>query len=56
MPSIALNAFNSLSGITPAVELEGYYLGKSRFTGHDLNNDTTRLPEHDFLVSRHIMI
>ncbi len=49
--SISLNLFNSLSGITPAVELEGYYVGKSTFTGHDINNETASLPEHDFLVS-----
>ena len=49
--AIPLNLFNSVSGITPATELEGYYLGKNSFTGHDLNNDTTRLPEHDFLVT-----
>ena len=47
----SLNLFNSLSGLTPAVELEGYYVGKNTFTGHDLNNDTVRLPEHDFLVT-----
>lgn len=46
--SISLNLFNSLSGITPAVELEGYYVGKSTFTGHDINNETASLPEHDF--------
>jgi opacity protein-like surface antigen len=43
------NVFNSLSAIAPATELEGYYLGKGNFTGHDVNNDTTRLAEHDFL-------
>ena len=37
--------------VTPAVELEGYYLGKAKLQGHDINNDTTRLTEHDFLVS-----
>ena len=45
------NLFNSQWSLTPAVELEGYYLGKSSITGHDINNDTVRLPEHDFLVS-----
>lgn len=49
--AIPFNLFNSLSGITPATELEGYYLGKGTFTGHDINNDTTRLPEHDFLAT-----
>lgn len=37
--------------ITPAIELEGYYMGGAEITGHDISNDTTRLPEHDFLVS-----
>ncbi len=36
--------------IGPAVELEGYYMNRNTFKG-DLINDTTRLPEHDFLVS-----
>lgn len=46
-----LNPLNSQWGITPAIELEGYYLGKSKFTAHDINNDTARLPEHNFAVS-----
>lgn len=37
--------------LTPAIELEGYYMGGAKIEGHDLSNDTTRLPEHDFLVS-----
>lgn len=37
-------------GIAPAVELEGYYIGKTTFTAHDVNNNTARLPEHDFVV------
>lgn len=48
---IFLNSLNNRVNLSPAVELEGYYIGKSSFTGHDLNNDTTRLPEHDFLVT-----
>ncbi|RAP37053.1 hypothetical protein B1207_06415 [Legionella quinlivanii] len=48
---ILSNPFNSNWGLVPAFELEGYYLGKSKFTGHEINNNTTRLPEHDFLVS-----
>jgi opacity protein-like surface antigen len=35
---------------SPAAELEGYYLGKSSFRGHEVNNDTDRLDEHDFVV------
>lgn len=37
--------------VTPSVELEGYYIGGAELEGHDLSNDTTRLPEHDFLVN-----
>ena len=37
--------------LIPAFEAEGYYLGKSNFTGHEINNATTRLPEHDFAVT-----
>ncbi|CDZ76074.1 hypothetical protein BN59_00338 [Legionella massiliensis] len=44
------NLFNSQWNLAPAFELEGYYLGKDSLTGHDINNDTARLPEHDFLV------
>ncbi|WP_298624089.1 hypothetical protein [uncultured Legionella sp.] len=36
--------------VTPAVELEGYYIGGATLEGHEINNDTTRLTEHDFLV------
>lgn len=46
-----INLFNAQSGISPATELEGYYLGKGTFTGHEINNNTARLPEHDFLVT-----
>lgn len=46
-----LSLFNALSGIAAATELEGYYLGKGKFSGHDLNNNTSRLPEHDFFVT-----
>jgi opacity protein-like surface antigen len=49
--NIFLNPLNNQIGLSPAVELEGYYVDKSSFTGHDINNDTTRLPEHDFLVT-----
>lgn len=45
------NPPNSQWGLAPAVEWEGYYLSKSSFTSHDINNDTVRLPEHDFLVT-----
>lgn len=48
---IFLNSFNSQTSVSPAVELEGYYIGKSSFKGHEVNNETFRLPEHDFLVT-----
>lgn len=48
---VTLNLANSLVGITPATELEGYYLGKANYIGHELNNETHRLVEHDFLVT-----
>lgn len=38
-------------GLSPAVELEGYYLSKRTFKAHDVNNNTDRLPEHDFAVN-----
>lgn len=41
----------SVWGVVPAIELEGYYLTKASFTADDINNDTTRLPEHDFVVT-----
>lgn len=40
-PTIVLNLFTPLSGLAPATELEGYYLGKSTLTGHDFNSNTT---------------
>jgi opacity protein-like surface antigen len=48
---IGLNSLNIQGGLSPAAELEGYYVGKSSFRAHDINNETTRLPEHDFLVT-----
>lgn len=37
--------------VVPAIELEGFYLSRSSFNGHEINNDTTRLSEHDFDVT-----
>lgn len=37
--------------LTPAVELEGYYMGGVQVDGHDISNDTLRLDEHDFHVT-----
>lgn len=48
---VSLRPLNLALGLSPAFELEGYYLGKTSFTAHDVNNDTTRLPEHDFVVT-----
>ncbi|MBA2657357.1 MAG: outer membrane beta-barrel protein [Tatlockia sp.] len=48
---VALDYFNSHWALSPAMELEGYYLEKSTFRSHDINNDTLRLTEHDFIVS-----
>lgn len=49
-PELLTRPFNSPWGLVPAVELEGYYLGKGSFSGHEINNITDRLPEHDFYV------
>lgn len=43
--------FHSSWTMTPAFELEGYYLGKGKFVGSDLINGTNLLEEHDFSVS-----
>ena len=48
---ILLASFSNQANVSPAVELEGYYVGKSNFTGHEIDSDTTRLLEHDFLVT-----
>lgn len=48
---VFLDALRLPLGLAPAAELEGYYLGKGSFKGHEINNDVTRLPEHDFLVT-----
>lgn len=48
---ISLKPYNLGLGLSPAFEVEGYYLGKTSFTAHDVNNNTTRLPEHDFVVT-----
>lgn len=46
-------AWNNISvmQLMPAVELEGYYIGGAELKGHDISDNTTRLPEHDFLVT-----
>lgn len=48
---ILANPFSSNWGLAPSFELEGYYLTKSNLIGHEINNNTVRLPEHDFLVT-----
>ncbi|MFJ1269700.1 outer membrane protein [Legionella lytica] len=47
----AINLFNSRIGISPATELEGYYLGKATFTGHAVNYNTLQRLERDFLAT-----
>jgi opacity protein-like surface antigen len=37
--------------LVPAAELEGYYLGNTSYTGHLINDEATRLDEHDFTVT-----
>ena len=46
-----VNHINSNWTYAPATELEGYYLGGASLSGNELNNDTTRLNEHDFFVT-----
>jgi opacity protein-like surface antigen len=46
---ICLNSCSQWT-ITPAAELEGYFMNKRSFDG-DYKNNTDRLPEHDFAVS-----
>ena len=50
-PSRALHHMSSNWSLSPAVELEGYYIGGTTIKANDLNNDTTRLVEHDFNAS-----
>lgn len=44
----SMNHLSSNFSVTPAAELEGYYIGGATVTGDEINNNTTRLPEHDF--------
>lgn len=45
-------SFYTGQNFTPAIELEGFYLGKSSFKGDDLiNSQVARLAEHDFRVT-----
>lgn len=48
-PGVLLNTTSDWA-IAPAVEVEGFYMGKSSFSG-SLSNDTTRLDEHNFDVT-----
>ncbi len=46
--------FKALSpnwSLSPAAELEGYYLGGATLVGNDIDNQTTRLERHDFQVT-----
>ncbi|MCS5707914.1 outer membrane beta-barrel protein [Candidatus Berkiella cookevillensis] len=47
---IPLNA-SSQWALGVAAELEGYFMNKRSFSGTLVNNNTVRLPEHDFMVS-----
>jgi hypothetical protein len=44
-----LNNINAKFTLTPATELEGYYIGGIKVRGDDINSETARLDEHDFL-------
>ncbi len=46
-----LNNIGRYFPVTPAAELEGYYIGGANIEGHEIGNDTTRLSEHDFFVN-----
>lgn len=46
-----LNNAGKYLPVTVAAELEGYYMGGIHFEGHEINNETVRLPEHDFLIN-----
>lgn len=45
------NAVGARLPLTPAVELEGYCIGRTALHARDLSNQTERLPEHDFFVT-----
>ncbi|MGQ3891298.1 hypothetical protein [Legionella sp. CNM-4043-24] len=45
------NNMSSYLPLTPAIELEAYYMGGVKIQGHEISNDTVRLDEHDFRVS-----
>lgn len=44
-------SINSSWGITPAIELEGYYIADRNIEGSDINSETTRIDEHQFLLT-----
>lgn len=50
-PHISFNLFNSVSGLTPATELEGYYVTQTTYSGNQTNNQSLRPSEYDFSVS-----
>lgn len=49
--NVSLNPITNHVSLAPAVELEGYHIAKRSFSGDEINNDTTRLSEHDFYVT-----
>jgi|TARA_R110002126_G_scaffold239409_1_gene382679 hypothetical protein len=46
-----LNHVDSHWSLAPSIELEGFYIGDVTLKGHEINNDTARLTEHDFLIT-----
>jgi len=45
------NHSDSTWSYAPATEVEGYYIGDTTFTGHEINNTSSRLIEHDFIAT-----
>ncbi len=50
-PMRTLNHIDASVTVSPAIELEGYYIGDIAVEGYEINNNTARLIEHDFLVT-----
>lgn len=42
---------NASWGIAPAIELEGYYIAERNIEGSNINSETTRIDEHQFLLT-----
>lgn len=50
-PMRTLNHVEAVWTVAPSIGLEGYYLGGTTIQGHEINNGTARLIEHDFFVT-----